>query len=103
MTLNYSTSSGPKTEDSQITTIGGGLCGVDFIGPEAGYAELVIYDSATSDLTGKTAIAEFRLDAGFLSLSHEYTRPLAVNSGLYCTLDEVGGTGSKFYVRYIIG
>ena len=64
-----------------------------------------IYDSEDSDLTGKLVLAEFHVDAGHISLNHEYFSAVAVNRGIYAevTNSETNGNTPTYVVRYGIG
>lgn len=100
---SYSSASGRKTQSELITGFAGSLRGIDVIAPLSGYVTILIYDSNTSDVTNKTVVAEVRCDAGFQSCNHEFLVPVAVNSGIYAVMQESGGTGSSYIVRYALG
>ncbi len=98
---DLSTSSGQKTASAQISSSRGTLAGVDLNGPTTGGAILTIYDSSNSTTAGKLILCEVYCDAGMMSVNHEFTRPVAVNSGIYADLTYNGsGSGSNFIVRY---
>ena len=97
-----STSSGLKSASAQITTRCAGLAGIDANPPAAGYATITIYDSEDSNTSGKLVLAEIQLDAGYISVNHEYNSPVIANRGIYAVLTETGGTGTTFVARYFL-
>lgn len=100
--MNYSTSSGLKTASAQITSGPGALIGIDATPPDTGMTTITIYDSENSTTSGKLVIAEIHLDAGHISVNHEYTIPIAVNRGIYCTYSSSGSNGT-YICRYMLG
>lgn len=101
---NYSTSSGVKTASSQISTNPGALIGIDATPPEDCNTVIKIWDSENSTTSGKTVLAEIHLDAGHLSINHEYFVPVAVNRGIYAELTTTAsGDNGTFVVRYMAG
>lgn len=71
------------------------------ISPTTGTATLVVYDSADSNTSGKTILAEFEIDAGMPSCNHEYTNMVNANHGIYATLTDTSGS-SSFIIRYAL-
>lgn len=95
----YSTSSGIRAGSAQITSISGAVCGVDLKAPTTGQVTLTLYDSNTSDVTGKEVLAEIHMDAGLAGVNHEFAAPIIVNHGIYALL-----TGTSTYlIRYLVG
>jgi hypothetical protein len=94
-----STSSGRKTASTQISVNPGFLAGFDVVAAATGTTTLILYDSATSDTTGKLILAEAQVDAGMPSLNHVYFLPIVVNEGIYVDL---AGSGS-YVVHYGAG
>ena len=97
--MRFSTSSGRKTTSTQITTQPGYLCGIDANPPDSQIATLTIYDSENSDTTNKLVLAEVYLDAGFMSVSHEFPNPIHANRGIYAELTS-SGSNANFIIRY---
>lgn len=102
--MNYSTSSGRKTASAQIYTRPGALVGISLSNPDTGQSLLTIWDSSSSNTSGKDVIAEVEMDAGMNSVNHEFMAPVCVNYGLYAELTYTsGGSGSSYLVRFIGG
>ena len=101
----FSNTSGLKTEAAQILSQSGALMGVDAIGPTVGCAIIRIYDSADSSTSGKLVLSELHVDAGMMSLNHEYFRPVVVNNGMYVTVTYADGSeeDATYIVRYALG
>ena len=94
------TSSGIKTASAQIMNGAGCLMGIDVQSPASGITLLTIYDSADSDITNKLVLAEVEMDAGFMSLTHEYMAPVVANNGIYVIMT---GPSLRYIVRYSLG
>lgn len=101
----YGTGSGQQTGNAQISIQRGALLGIDVIPPSSGFATVLVYDSEDSNVAGKRIISEVVVDAGYISMNHEYFVPQGVNRGIYCTIVYSGGSAadSHYYVRYLIG
>lgn len=100
--MHLSTSSGVKSASAQISVMPGAFAGIDATPPNAGYTNIVVYDSENSSVSGKLVLAEIHLDAGHISVNHEYMLPVAVNRGIYCVMTSTG-TGSTYVARYLAG
>lgn len=92
------TSSGKKTAAAQISTQPSYLIGIDCRSPSSGTTILTIYDSSDSNTTGKLILAEVEVDAGMPVLNHEFSTPVAANSGIY--VDVTGAATGSFIARY---
>lgn len=99
MYINYSTPSGLKTTSAQISSRPGSLNGVDVQCPTTGYNIVTIYDSSTSDTSGKIVLAVVEADAGMVGINHEFFVPVAVNQGIYVSVTGTG-TDYSYNVRY---
>ena len=90
---------------AQISINPGSLSGVDVTPPSEGCSVVKIYDSEDSSLSGKLVLAEFHVDAGHISLNHEYFSAVAVNRGIYAEVTNVsvGASTPSYVVRYGIG
>lgn len=94
------TSSGVLTGNAQVSSLSGYLMGVDVQAPATGITTITIYDSNNSTTSGKLVLSEIVMDAGFMSLTHEYFAPVCSNNGLYVTLS---GPTLRYIVRYSLG
>ena len=101
MYINYSTPSGLKTANAQVSSMGGSLMGIDVQCPSSGKNLVTVYDSENSSTSGKLIICIVEADAGMVSINHEFFAPVAVNRGIYVS---VSGTGTdySYIVRYAL-
>lgn len=98
--FNYSTPSGLKTASAQIIVGPGALSGLDGTAPTSSDVTVTLYDSEDSNVSGKLVLAIIELDAGMVSVNHEFFSPVAVNRGIYASVAGAG-TGYSYNVRYI--
>lgn len=101
MYINYSTSSGLKTESSLISPFPGSLMGIDVKAPSSGVNIITLYDSENPSVNGKLVLCEVEADAGMVSINHEFFVPVVVNRGIYAL---VSGTGEdcSYIVRFAL-
>lgn len=98
----YSVPSGKKLAPAQVMTGPGALSGIDGIAPTSGVVVITLYDSDTSDITNKLVLAEVEVDAGMVSVNHEFNSPVNVNRGIYAAVSG-SGSGYAYIVRYLRG
>ncbi len=96
---SYSNPSGLKTSSSQIMVGPGALSGIDAVAPSSGVVVLTIYDSPDNNTSGRVVLAQVEVDAGMVSVNHEFTTPVGVNQGIYV---EATGTGIANNYSYIV-
>ena len=101
MYINYSTSSGLRSTSAQISSQPGSLMGIDAVSPSSGINYLTVYDSEDSNTTGKLVIAFVEVDAGMVSINHEFFAPVAVNRGIYIEMTG-SGSGCSYIARYCL-
>lgn len=89
------TSSGEKTEDTQIMTGLGALTAVQLITDGTNAATVVCYDGTSG--SGKK-IGEYKVDGAVYYRGWAWIWPVSIETGIWC---DVTGTGASFIVEYI--
>lgn len=79
----------------------GSLMGVDVQCPTSGSNVLTIYDSASSNVAGKTVLCIVQADAGLVGINHEFFAPVGVNHGIYVAVSGIG-TDYSYIVRFAL-
>lgn len=102
--MNYATSSGAKTVNSQIAALPGAIYGFDLVPPNAGSVTLTVYDSENNIIAGKKLLFEAVLTSTSTSLHKNMIPPTTVDRGIFCKLAYAGGgTTSTYFIRYSLG
>lgn len=93
------TSSGLKSSDTAVSTVGGYLHGVYLISDASNACSIVVYDNASAAsglVLAKLSIAASTTAPQYIT----FNNPVSANSGIYA---DVSGTGANFIVYYSQG
>lgn len=93
------TSSGLKTASAQITNMSGFFHSIIINTPNTGITTVEIFNSGTSDTTGRVSLGRFSCAAGQNSLYFAALVPMCAERGIYASV--LSGTAA-FVVGYSI-
>lgn len=95
------TSSGRKTADTVVNSIGGYLHGLVLENDGTNACNIIVYDNNAAAATG-TILAKVALPASSTVLTQyvSFNYPISANSGIYV---DVTGTGAAFIVYHSLG